>query len=352
MTDFALLVKGRRYRGWTSATVTRAIENVAGTFQCTLSERSPGEDAPRSVRPGDACEVLLEGERQLRGYVDTVRVSYDARSHTIDIGGRDATGDLVDCSAASQPGEWSDALPLAIAQAIAEPFGVEVSEQSPGEAFRKFRIQEGETAFEAIERLSRMRGVLPLADGNGGIELGRPTRGRAAASLVHGVNILSATGEQSWVDRHSEYTVKGQQRGSNYFGPEVAAHVKATALDPGVTRYRPLTVIAEQGLNEAEAEDRVRFEASVRAARSRQVTVTVQGWRQGAGDGAPLWAPGLLVPVRDGWLGLARDLLIAAVEFSVGDGGTTTRLTLMPQDAFQMQIEAEEAEERGSGWWG
>ena len=344
-----LTIGGRRHEGWTAATVTRALETIAGTFRISLSERSPGEAEPRVIRPGDPCEVALDAERVLRGHVDAVRVAYDSQGHTIEVSGRDATGDLVDCSAATRPGEWHNERLEAIASALAAPFEIPVrAEADTGAPFRRFRIEEGETVFEAIERGCRFRGILPLSDGNGGLVLGRPTRSRTATRLRRGVNILSASGEASWADRHSEYTLLGQQPGDDFLRAEDTAHVFARATDEGVTRHRPLTIVAEQALDNAEAKERIEWEAAVRAGRARRATVSVQGWREA--PGAALWAPGRLVHVSDDWLGLDRELLVAATAQSIGESGTVTRMTLMPETAFAARLEREPPDP--TGLWG
>ena len=331
------------------ATVTRALETVAGQFRIALSERAPGETAPRIIRAGDPCELLLDGERVLKGHVDTARVSYDAGNHMIEVTGRDATGDLVDCSAASKPGEWHEAKLEEIAAALAQPFGIPVrAEADTGRAFRRFRIEEGETAFEAIERACRFRGVLPLSDGDGGLVLGRPTRSRTAVRLERGRNILSASGESSWLDRFSVYELRGQQPGSDFLSPGAAAHVAASARDEGVTRHRPLTLVAEQALDAAEAQERIDWEASVRAGRSRRATIAVQGWRET--PGGPLWEPGRLVHVKCDWLGLDRELLVSAVQQSLDEAGTVARMTLMPAQVFAARLERE-ADTDPTGFW-
>lgn len=355
-----LTIAGRRHEGWTAATVTRALETIAGQFRITLSERAPGETTPRVIRAGDSCELALEGDRVLKGHVDTARISYDAGSHTIEVSGRDATGDLVDCSASlgprragedcaeKLPSEWHGETLEAIASALAAPFGIPVrAEADTGRPLRRFRIEEGETAFEAIERACRFRGVLPLSDGNGGLVLGRPSRSRTAVPLERGVNILSASGESSWLDRFSEYTLLGQQPGSDFLTATGAAHVSACARDGGVTRHRPLAIVAEQGLDAAEAQERIDWEASVRAARSRRATITVQGWRET--PGGPLWQPGRLVKVKDDWLGLDRDLLVATVQQSLSEAGTVTGMTLMSEQAFAKRIEREASDP--TGFW-
>ena len=184
-----------------------------------------------------------------------------------------------------------------------------------------------------------------------GLILGGPTRSRTSVRLERGVNILSASGTASWLARFSDYTLLGQQAGgSGGFTAEQVAHVSATARDGGVDRHRPLTIIGEQSQDEDEAQARIQWEANVRAARSRTVRITVQGWRE-VPDG-DLWAPGRLVFVADDWLGVVQELLVASTSQSLSAGGTLTTMDLVPQDAFVQRAEpADTGGALGSNWW-
>ena len=345
----ALLIGERRWEGWTSASVVRSLETAAGIFRFAMSDRSPRSGAPRPVRPGAPVRVALDGETVISGYIDDVEPSYDADSHAISIAGRDAAGDLVDCSVARNPVEWRDADLLTVATALAAPFGIPVrAEADVGAPFRTFRTDEGEAAWEAISRACRMRAVLPQSDGRGGLVLALAARTRAGVRLARGTNILSARGKFSLADRYSDYALLGQQAGADFLTGEQAAHVSATASDPGVGRYRPLTVNAEQGLDDAEAETRIQWEASFRAARARRAEVTVQGWRE-TPDG-PLWAPGRLVEVSCDWLGIDGDMLVAGVRQSIGEDGTLTTLSLALPGAFDQRLEPEPAAASGGFW--
>ena len=348
----ALLIGGRRHVGWQEASVTRSLETISGAFTVTLSEREPGETTPRTIRPGDACQVALDNDLVMTGWVDAVTVDYDSRGHTIAVRGRDVTGDLVDCSAATEPGEWKDARLEEIATALCAPFGINVSREiDTGEPFARFRIEEGESVFEAIERACRFRAVLPLSDGNGGLILGGPSRSRTDVRLERGLNIISASGTSSWLSRYRDYRLLGQQAGGlGGFTAEQVAHVSAEAHDEGVTRHRPLTIIGEQSQDEREAEARIQWEADRRAARARSVRITVQGWRD-VPDGL-LWAPGRTVFVLDDWLGLRQDMLVSATSQSLSAGGTLTTLDLVPPGAFEQRADPEpEPGGLGASWW-
>ncbi|MEX2630034.1 MAG: hypothetical protein WD341_08860 [Tistlia sp.] len=332
--DIVLNVGGTEHGGWKSLAVTRSLEELAGSFDLTVSDRWPGSTAGKRIAPGDACTVSLGGELLVSGYVDDVRPRIDADSHEVAFKGRDRTADLVDCSPALEPGEWRNLQLTQLVAAIAEPFGIAVTSQvSVGEPFATFRLEQGETAFEAIDRAARQRKVLATSDGAGGLVLTRAGAGaRAAVALRVGDNVLSGEAVYSQRDRFSTYVIKGQQPGDDAWGETTAAHVRAEARDPGIRRHRPMTLIADQPGGEASQQARVEWEARTRAARGRRVEISVQGWRQG--EAGPLWRPNVLVDCHHPDLGVETDLLVSSVTFERGGNGTITRLSLLPADAF------------------
>lgn len=350
MSTVGVTIGDVRYAGWTAARVTRSLEQAAGTVRLTLTDRDPGRVPVRALRaPGARVRVALDGETVITGWIDAARQRYDAGSHSIELAGRDAVGDLVDCSAASAPGEWHGARLEEIVTALAAPYGIPVvAEVDTGAPFRRYRIEEGETVYEAIERGCRMRRVLPLSDGAGGLLLGRAARDRAGVVLRRGDTILSAHGESDWTGRYSAYRVLGQQPGGDFLGASQAAHVHGAARDPVVTRHRPLTLLAEQALDDAEAAERAAWEASARAGRARRLTVRVRGWRE-RGDVGPLWAPGRVVPVDDDWLGVHTDMLVVGVLCELDDAGTRTTLSLSSTTAWSDQPVVVD-DEGGQGW--
>ncbi|MBF0248041.1 MAG: hypothetical protein HQL36_08225 [Alphaproteobacteria bacterium] len=338
MSDVALTVDGLVYVFLGQAFGFQRIDGAALGL---------GQQARKAILPGQKGIVAVDGEVFITGYVDDVSPAYSGTSHDVTVDGRDATGDLVDCSAIHQPGEWQGLKLEAIAAILAKPFGIPVKALcDTGTPFRKFRIEEGETAFEAIERACRMRAVLPVSDGRGGLQIIRAGSGRTMVSLKRGQNILEASARLSHRDRFSQYIVKGQQPSwADQIPADQLAQVRGDATDPGARRHRPLLIIAEQSVDGASSQDRATWEANVRAARARQVTVVVQGWRERP-DGA-LWSPNRLVRLADDWLAIDQDMLITGVTFSKGDQGTRTELSLMPPGAFELKAEPEPEEDAG-----
>lgn len=317
MPDVTLTVNGTTYGGWKTATVRRGIEQVAGSFELTVSDRWSGQDERWPIRKGDACTLKESGDVLITGYVDDAIPFFDSKQHGITVTGRDKTGDLVDCSAIVKTGQWKDRTLLQVATDICKPFGIPVTDEAGADTpFKTAALQEGETAWEALERAGRMRGVLLVSDGKGGLVITRAGTGRINTPLVQGKNIKVGRGAFSMRDRHSVYTCKGQAVGFDTSSPEQNASPVGEATDPAVTRYRPLVILAESTSDAAGLKNRAMWEAAVRKGRSARPVFTVQGWRHADG----LWSPNLLVPVKCPYLDLDQEMLVVSVAHTIGRG--------------------------------
>ena len=332
----ALTVDGARWQGWTDMRVVRSIEAVSGTFDLTLTVDGIGAETPRHrLSPGQPCTVEIGGEVVITGYIDDIAPQMNASSHGVSVRGRDASGDLVDCSAQWPPsGEFASVTVLALAEALARPFGVAVrADVDVGEPLARWRIQEGESVWECLERACRHRALLAVSDGQGGIVLTRADAATASGANLRPGDVLEAGATFSLRERYSEYILKGQRPLEDSYLVSQAAAETAQTPDPAVPRHRPLVVVAEDG---ADIADRAAWEATTRAGRGLRAEVTVAGWR--SRQTGALWHPLTTVRVDLPWLGLAADLLVVAVEWSLdASRGSTTRLDLADPRAFQLQ---------------
>ncbi len=329
-----LKVKSGIFSGWEEIEIKLGIEQICGTFQLDVTERWPGQDTPTPILPGNSCEVLLDGQTMITGYVDYTEPSYDDTSHAVSITGRDKTLDLVDCSAIHKSGQWRNRSLDQIASDICKPFGIKVIKLvDVGDPFSTFNIQEGERAFEALDRMARMRAVLLMSDGLGNLLITRAGQNSIATELVEGVNIKRGSGKFSWKERFSHYVVKGQHRGTDGEPADNARGPSAAADDTVIDRYRPLVVLAEDQGHIASLKQRAEWEKNVRLGRANRATITVQGWKHADG----LWLPNSLVHLRSPKLYADLDLLIAQVTYKKKRStGTTTDLELVRPEAFDL----------------
>ncbi len=68
MSDAAgivLKVNGADYGGWLGQSAGRSIEQVCGSFNLTMTDRWRIESVAPAIRPGDECQILVDGESVL-----------------------------------------------------------------------------------------------------------------------------------------------------------------------------------------------------------------------------------------------------------------------------------------------
>ena len=323
-----LKVNGRVFSGWTGVAITRGIKQLSSTFNLELTDKWDG--APWNVKPFDLCELFDGDALIITGYIDSANVSYASGSHNISITGRSKTADLVDCSAPST--QFRGQTFEQIAKALAAPFGVDVVvETDTGAVIRTWKPDEGVTVFEALEALARLRGLFLTDNAQGALVITRAGKDKTSTDLVSGENIKSASSAFDVRDRFSHYLVKGQQKGSDTIDAETAAHAAGSVTDKGVTRYRPMMLMAEEQADLDTAKKRAQWEANIRFGNSQSFSVTVQGWRHSAG----VWQANKRVRLNDAYLGVDAEFIIASVQMSLSnDTGTETTLELVRAESL------------------
>jgi prophage tail gpP-like protein len=339
VSTVSLEVEGLSYRGWKRVLVRRSIESISGYFQLDTTDRWAGQKTPWPIQQGQKCKVSVDDTPLITGYVDSRSLSYDSSSHTIALAGRDWTGSLVDSSAQLGKWEFKNLDLLKFAKKICEQFGredsvfIEPTLVSP--IFAKLSVSPGETAFEAIDKVARLAGLLPISDGQGRLTFSRAGTSICETDLAEGVNILSASAQYDSTERFRTYVVLGQSNGSDASHGAAVASIKGFAEDPTVARAdRTLLIRPEGNVTPEYAKRRAQFEATARLARSCSVTITVQGWTQPNGKPWPLNA---FVNVTSAALDMANStqMVIATIENTLDqDSGSLTRMTLRPAAAW------------------
>ena len=349
-----LVVSGQDYGGWKEVSITAGIERQARDFTLSVTDRWPGAtEIPRRIRPGDLCEVYIGADKVLTGFVDGTPIGYDASQVSVGVKGRSKTADLVDCSAINQPGQWRNQKIERIAADIASPYGIQVvAETATGAPIVDHQIQQGETAFESIDRMLRLRQLLATDDEHGRLVFIEAGRARAATALVMGGeqgNILKADTDLDHKDRFSEYVCKGQRTGDDTAFAAAVSEEQASIADSAIKRRRVLVLKQSGQADEGTCRDRVEYERAHRAAKSLATTYTVAGWRQADGS---LWRPNLLVRVRDGIIGFDQDLLIAEVTWQLSAAGMLTTIKVGPKDGYISNAAKKAAKQAVPNWEG
>jgi len=353
-----LVIDDRSYGGWTAARVTRGLTRCATDFEIEVSERWAGQAEPWRIKPFARCEVFAGKDRLMTGYVDSYSPSGSATSHSVRIGGRSKTSDLIDCMPDIQSGQFSGYTLAAIARSVAAPAGVDVVVETPNaeRTIANANLEPTETAWVFLERLCRLVGVLATDDPQGRLVLTNVGGTKASGRLVHGRNVTQYGGKLSGEKRWSNYILKGQagiggggggvpglsmwDGAAGIYGPvapggpvaTVQTALRVETTDPEVPRYRPHVAIAESQMSLAEMQHRVEWQKRFAFGQSVEAQITIPGWRQPDGT---LWRVNQMVPVDHPMLGVNQDLLISAITWSLSAKGHETEFTLNPVEAFE-----------------
>ena len=335
-----LLIDGQAYGGWTRIEVQRGIEQIAGGFVLQLTSRYPGLETPMQLREGLSCQVKLGNDLVISGYIDDYETDDTDTSSMVRVAGRDKTGDLVDCSAIYKTGQWRGVKLAQIVADIALPFKIKVvvaPGTNTGDVFKRYALEEGEKAFDAIDRACRLRAVLVTSTPDGNLLLTTASGASSGVALVEGVNMKKFNSHHSWKERYSEVTLKGQVPGDDDESGAAVAHLKASAKDIEINRYRPLVVMAEHGTSTKSLADRAAWEIKVRMGRGKRGGCTVVGWRTGTdGQEGPLWQPNTLVHVTSERMNIDRELLIVSCSYQLTEQGKVTDITFARPEAFEL----------------
>lgn len=334
--DLTLLVGGVRLSGWDSIRVTRGMERCPNEFDITMSERFAGEMAGVTtvVNAGDACDVLLGGDLVIRGYLDRFVPTINQSQHSIQASGRGRCQDLVDCAAEWPGGQISASTALGVAQKLCEPYGLTAScLTDAGGAIPMMVLNNGETAFEIIERVCRYSALLAYEATDGNLVLSRVGKTKAASGFQQGINVQNASCTFSADQQFSEYLVVRMSMDVLQDAGD-AGNLVEKVENPNIKRHRRRVIVAEGGDMGSEiAKQRALWECSRRFGRAAQLRLTTDSWRDAAGV---LYTPNTLVDIDIPFLKLAkRTWLISEVTYRRDDGGTAADLVIMPPQAFE-----------------
>ncbi|MBV0888142.1 phage tail protein [Komagataeibacter oboediens] len=332
----------RQITNWTSTVLRLGIEIMPWTATLGMTAARASATGASTLNPGDTCKVYIGTDLVFTGYVITVVDDLGPEDHLIEVQIASKSVDLVECAAEFSTFQMNSTNALAIARAVAGRMGIEVvSVNSAGDTdILAFSVILTETAYEVIERVSRLAAVVFYDQPDGNICMSTVGTRRAASGFTVGGNVERIQAVRSLGGRFSKVTAICQGTVSLFTDPNEDAladqmgvlTVGVDATDPGVPRTRNMFIPVENGdQNYTVTRQRVQWEVNRRIGRAYPVTLTADSWRDAAGQ---LWLPNMLAPVtaRDGTV---TDLLIGEATLrQTADDGTHADIVLMPPSAF------------------
>jgi len=346
-----LVVSGTAYTGFKEASVSFSMDTFARQFRF-LATASGGNPLP--FKGGEKCAIFIDEVLPkniiLNGFIDVVDISYDSRSHSIEVIGRGRVADIADSTI--------DVLELSAEISLAGVIGavigqlkskVSVIEVATG--LELFNIAEdqigasGKNAFEFIEELARKRQVILNESGGGNIEITRAQTVKYEQKIQNliyddGNNIESAQITYDLTGVYKTYIARSSQNATalNNSGSSDLAQVvnqSGRSISSDVREGRQFSFIAEKASSNEQLVERVKWESNIRRARSRIYNVIFVGHKTQFGEN---WVVNKLISVNDDFAGISEDMLINSITFSESlESGEVVHLGLIDKNAYTPQ---------------
>lgn len=344
-------INGRPYVNFDNASVLASITAMARAFSF-VSTADLENSFP--IKIGDEVFITADGIDVLEGYIEMLDISYDAKSHSIRVGGRSRLADLVDSTVPTQFEKTGTSLP-AIASSVMSAIDLEplVRDETKGVKDFGADIQSAEigmNALEFLESYARKRQVLLTSDGARTLVLTRAGSIKAPNSLKNqrgalDNNILSSSRSIDYSKRYYHYLVKAQLNTTApdfQRDPREVVDQQGDAFDNVIRTTRKLEMNAEESMDSFSAKDRAAWEKNIRLGNADVYSAKIVG---NSFDGK-LWLPNTLVRVQDEFAMIDEELLIREVQYNFNlNEGSTTELTMISPITYTLMLEQSEREE-------
>jgi len=331
-------VNGEKYDKWTSARVSRSIDNAVGMFTLTTDSEN------FAVMEGDRIEIIIDGETKLTGYVDTASGTNTDGNTSRTVTGRDALCDLVDSSLPDECKSVKSGSSLqGIISNVLKKLGLNmeiINNAGTLKPFSSIELTAGEAgsgAFEFITNLARKRGVFINSDGLGNLVLFKMST-IITAFVVKTGEFLESSVSAGTAERFAKYCCKSQlQIDGNY--SEKTVYAKGYAKDRTARDSRYFEFVAEESMSSAECKARAEEEANIRRARSFEYRVKMQGHSLGGN----VFDIKKGFSIKDEKLQVKGRFVIRSVDYSIdSDSGNYTDIVLAYADSYSVQAEMDQ----------
>ena len=338
----SLKISGKVYYGWLSVSVKVAIESLARSFSLSLTPQS-NQDSKEQIKvvPGDSVELFIGDDIVLTGFVTKISENYSGLTKQLTIEGSSKTIDLVECCIPdSGPYSYKKQKPIAILEAVAAHYGIDVVEGVKKEDLIDATFSPEGKIGDELTKLLRKSNLLLTDDEKGRLVLAAAGSAKSCDSDIKtGVNVLAASRVVDQKKLFKRYVLLGQGTNPTSERSSKDYQLKAFSEDSSV-RSRVSTMVQTGNAIEAELQARVALIKEYSRATSESLAYTVQGWRQKSGK---LWPVNAFVKVNDTNFGIKKEYLITGLEYSLSASGMTTKLELKSPNAY-LYTEAPTAE--------
>ena len=302
-----LKVGNRQYAGWENVTIAKSMQSIAHNFSMDIFY---GDNF--FIDNDDVVQILKDGKPFLTGYCDDIELGISDTKKPLKISGRSRTCDLIDCNIENNK-QYNKQTIVQIISDLIKPFGISVSTTLTIKALGVFNTKVGETYFDAINRLCKQTNTLPISDSLGNIVIVQNLK-TDSPIILKDQDFKELTYPRKLDKRFSKYVYKKEGVRTDISD--------AIVKDSTVKRYRPFVAVnTEDKTNE----DLALWEKNKNKADEENLTAVVYGWDLEINT---------IVKLETSIVN--NSYLIKEIEYSKGDGGTVSKLTLVQKDLFDV----------------
>jgi len=325
--EIAILIDGNRFRFWTNSEINLSMDSIdsfslSAPFEADVSKFRE-TFKPLSYKP---VTVYIGGELVLNGTMMNVSPSVDSNSRVLSIGGYSLPGVLNDCPFpfSEYPIEFNNQNLQQIAKTAAGFFDVGLSfEESPGALFEKVAAEPGQTVLNFLIGLAQQRGLFTSNTLEGELLFQKSNNERAGDFLKEGeFPYLGASPTYNAQPYYSEIT--GLSATKSFLDAE-----KYTINNSLTDSFRPF-VFKEKDVSGADLQESVKAKIGRMFGEAVNITVSVQGWRNNAGE---IWTPNKKIKLQSpgAMVYNETDFLIRSVSLKRGENDTASLNLILPE---------------------
>jgi prophage tail gpP-like protein len=305
--DIAVLKVGAgEFQDWETVFVQIRWGDPFDYARFTAAERKDDTNVTHwqsyQIKPCDNVEVFLAGQRAFQGVVVERQVAYDIDNHGIQFLCKGGAFWRWKTSVNTETGSFDNMNFEAIYKKLMGPKAQVVGTLNPRQ-FDKLQAQIGESNWDFLERLARVRGIILAGKGEQAVAIGDHYT-TPVAMLIEGVNIKSLNCTISIDQSYLEYRIVSQNPPSDdQNGSAANQMVGRWGGQTACPTWVSVNILpAEQPVkSQEELVDRAKNEAKWHEASVIKITAVVQGWRY---DNVNLWQVGSSVIVDSPMTGL------------------------------------------------
>ncbi|MBU90379.1 hypothetical protein CMO94_02455 [Candidatus Woesearchaeota archaeon] len=287
---FNLYINGQEVKKIIGMEHKMSLETVCNVLNLKLYPKD-------NYKLGSLVELKTDKEAVFTGHLEISNETLTSEEHTLTLSARSITSILVDSTTKTK--EWIKNTSLKkIIQDIAAELGINVKVSSNYKTQELYSIEPGEYAYEAIERLIRPYGLL-MNTSNKTLNVFTPTS--QTPKQVNESKITESVSEQDITGLYNKIIVLGEDK------------QEGEAINENIKTDRVLTIVSTLN-NQTDLDNRASWENAIRAARAKNITLTLSG--------------AFSILSGDTVLYRGEEFLVSHVSLSINENGTNTVLDL------------------------